>query len=63
MVVRLRWLRRRRLRLTAVRAGPLQAALCSRSPAEVLRAGLSFVVYDVACLEIVLLGKPKPPSL
>jgi len=28
-----------RPRLTAVRAGPLQAAPCSRSPAEVLRAG------------------------
>jgi hypothetical protein len=39
VVVRLRWPWRCRPRLTALRAGPLQAAPCIRSPAEVLRAG------------------------
>jgi hypothetical protein len=39
VVVFLRWPRRCHQRLTAVRAGVQLAAPCSRSPAEVLRAG------------------------
>jgi hypothetical protein len=88
VVVRLRWPRHCRPRLTAERAGPLQAAPCSRSPAkccvQVLERikgggapgggimevvawqpkvlGRAFVAYAAACLEIVLLGTPKPPS-